>query len=90
MQGETAVEVEIGKVSAFFARPVVAGIQLTAELKKGDRLHIKGHTTDVTFAAESLQVENAPVESAKAGDAVGIKVPDRVRPGDTVYRVIEG
>ncbi|MBF8265831.1 MAG: Translation elongation factor-like protein, partial [Dehalococcoidia bacterium] len=41
------VEVEIGTVNDFFARPVVAGIILTAPLKAGDKIHIKGHTTDL-------------------------------------------
>jgi len=80
-------EVEVGKVSAFFARPVVAGIDLTAPLKVGDKVHIKGHTTDIEVAVESMQIHNVDVQEAKAGDSIGIKVPDRVRPGDHVYTV---
>ena len=80
-------EVEIGKVSDFFARPVVAGIELTASLKQGDRIHITGHTTDMEMTIESMQINNVDVKEAKAGDAVGIKVSDRVRRGDTVYKV---
>ncbi|MFC2071113.1 translation elongation factor-like protein [Chloroflexota bacterium] len=82
-------EVEIGKVSDFFARPVVAGIELTAPLKAGDAIHIKGHTTDIEMTVESMQVNNVDVKEAKAGDAVGIKVIDRVRRGDTVYKVTD-
>jgi putative protease len=82
-------EEEIGKVSDFFARPVVAGIELTGTLKAGDRLHIKGHTTDIDFVIDSMQINNVNVQEAKAGDAVGIKVPDRVRRGDTVYKVTD-
>lgn len=80
-------EVEIGKVSDFFAHPVVAGIELTAPLKKGDKIHIVGHTTDMEMTVESMQINNMNVEQAKAGDAVGIKVKDRVRRGDTVFKV---
>jgi selenocysteine-specific translation elongation factor len=80
-------EVEIGKVSDFFARPVVAGIELTGSLKTGDKLHIKGHTTDLEVMVESMQIDNTMVGTAKAGDAIGIKVPDRVRRGDAVYKV---
>lgn len=80
-------EVEVGHVSDFFAKPVVAGIDLTGTLKVGDKIHIKGHTTDVELTVESMQIHNATVTEAKAGDAVGIKVPDRVRPGDHVYKV---
>jgi len=82
-------EVEIGHVSDFFARPVVAGITLTGTLKVGDKLHIKGHTTDVELTVASMQIQNTNVTEAKTGDAVGIKVPDRVRPGDKVYKVTD-
>ena len=80
-------EVEIGKVSDFFARPVVAGIQLTAPLKVGDKIHIKGHTTEMELMVDSMQIDNVNVTQAKAGDAVGIRVTDRVRRGDTIYKV---
>lgn len=79
----------IGKVMDFFAHPVVAGIDLTGRLQVGDRIHIKGHTTDLEFTVESMQINNANVQEAKAGDSVGIKVSERVRGGDTVYKVIE-
>lgn len=82
-------EEEIGKVSDFFARPVVAGIQLTATLKAGDKIHIVGHTTDMELTINSMQINNMDVTEAKAGDAVGIKVSDRVRGGDTVYKVTD-
>ncbi len=82
-------EIEIGKVSDFFARPVVAGIELTATLNVGDKIHIVGHTTDMEMVVESMQVDNANVEEAKAGVAVGVKVSDRVRRGDTVYKVTD-
>jgi selenocysteine-specific translation elongation factor len=80
-------EVEVGAVSDFFAHPVVAGIELTAGLKIGDRIHICGHTTDMELTVDSMQINNAPVIEAKAGDAIGIKVSDRVRRGDKVYKV---
>ena len=80
-------ETEIGKISDFFARPVVAGITLTGTVKVGDKIHIKGHTTDIELTVSSMQINNVNVTEAKAGDGIGIKVPDRVRPGDTVYKV---
>jgi len=82
-----ATETEIGVVTDFFARPVVAGLDLTAGIKVGDRISIKGHTTDLEFTVESMQIQNVNVNEAKPGDSVGIKVPDRVRRGDKVYRV---
>lgn len=82
-------EVEIGRVSDFFARPIVAGIELTAELKLGDNIHISGHTTDLELTVDSMQINNVDVTEAKAGDSVGIKVNDRVRRGDKVYKVTD-
>ena len=82
-------EIEIGKISDFFARPVVAGIEMSGSVKVGDTIHIKGHTTDMEFVVDSMQIDNANVTEAKAGDSVGIKVEDRVRRGDTVYKVTD-
>jgi putative protease len=82
-------EVEIGKVTDFFAKPVVAGIELSGALKTGDRIHIKGSTTDMEVAVESMQIDRVNITEGKPGDLVGIKVVDRVRPGDKVYKVTE-
>jgi selenocysteine-specific translation elongation factor len=82
-------EEEIGKVSDFFAHPVVAGIELTGTVKVGDQIHIKGHTTDLEFTIGSMQINNVNVSEAKAGDAIGVKVSDRVRRGDIVYKVTD-
>ncbi len=82
-------EKEVGKVMDFFARPVVAGIDMTGTLKVGDKIHIKGHTTDIEMEIASMQIDNNNVTVAKKGDSVGIKVPDRVRVGDIVYKVTE-
>jgi selenocysteine-specific translation elongation factor len=79
----------IGKVTDFFARPVVAGIELAGKLKVGDKIRIKGHTTDMELVVDSMQINNADVSEAKVGDSVGIKVSDRVRRGDTVYKVTD-
>jgi selenocysteine-specific translation elongation factor len=82
-------EVEVGKVNDFFARPVVAGIELTGNIKVGDTIHVTGHTTDLTLTVDSMQIDNANVDQAKAGDNVGIKVTERVRRGDTVFKVTD-
>ncbi len=79
----------VGHVSDFFARPVVAGIEMMGTLKLGDKIHIMGHTTDLEMVIDSMQIDNANVSEAKPGDSVGIKVPDRVRHGDTVYKVTD-
>jgi hypothetical protein len=81
-------EEEIGIVTDFFARPVVAGIQLTAKLKVSDKIHIKGHSTDMELVVDSMQIDRLEVPEAKPGDSIGVKVPDRVRKGDHVYKVV--
>jgi selenocysteine-specific translation elongation factor len=82
-------EVQVGEVTDFFAKPVVAGIKLNGTLKIGDNIHIKGSTTDMSLTVESMQINRVDITEGKAGDLVGIKVPDRVRRGDTVYKVTE-
>ncbi len=79
----------IGTVSDFFARPVVAAIELTAALEVGDKIHIKGHTTDLELIVDSMQINNVDVKEAKAGDSIGVKVSERVRKRDTVYKVTD-
>jgi translation elongation factor EF-Tu-like GTPase len=79
----------IGTVSDFFARPVVAAIELTAPLKVGDKIRIKGHTTDLELVIESMQIDNAAVNEAKAGDSIGVKVSERVRKHDSVYKITD-
>lgn len=80
-------EVEIGRVSDFFAHPVVAGIELSGKIKLGDKIHIKGHTTDLELTINSMQIDRVDVTEAKAGDSIGVKVAERVRRGDKVYKV---
>lgn len=82
-------EEQVGKVTHYFGKASVAGIDVTAdEVKVGDTIHISGHTTDFTQTIESMQIDNEDVERATKGDSIGIKVSDRVRPHDTVYRVL--
>ncbi len=82
-------EIEVGTISDFFAKPVVAGVALHGHVKTGDTIRIKGATTDLEFVLASMQIEHMAVMEAKDGDLIGIKVPDRVRAGDRVYRVTE-
>jgi putative protease len=50
-----------------------------------DRVHIKGHTTDITQTVDSMEYEHQHVDAASAGQSVGIKVKDHVREHDIVY-----
>ena len=80
-------ERKVGRVSHYFGHIQVAAVVLEDELKVGDTIHVKGHTSDFTQTVESMQLDNADIAEAKAGDSIGVKVPDRVRPGDHVYKV---
>ena len=81
-------EKKIGEIMKYFGKIGVAAIKLSeGSLKVGDTLHIVGHTTDVTQTVDSMQVENKSVTEAGQGAEVGIKVKDRVRESDTVYKV---
>ena len=80
-------EKEIGEVSGYFSHVSVAAIKLSAPLKVGDKIHIKGHTTDFGEKISSMKIENKVVKEAKKGDHIGIKVKDKVRPNDKVLLV---
>lgn len=81
-------EVLIGKVTDYFAKIGVAALVIeNGELSLGDTIHFVGHTTDCEQKVSSMQIEHQAVDSAKTGDGLGIKVKDRVRHGDKVYKV---
>ena len=84
------MEEEIGKITHFFSKINVGVLELVkGELRIGDTIHIKGHTTDFYQKVESMQVEHAPIESAEKGMEVGLKVEASVRQGDLVLKVTE-
>jgi putative protease len=82
-------EKEVGRVTHYFSKIGVAAVELKDKLKVGDTIHIKGHTTDFTQEVSSMQIEHESVSEAGAGQSVGIKVKEKVREHDIVYKVIE-
>jgi len=83
-------EKKVGEVIKFFGKISVAAIRVSeGTLKVGDTIHIVGHTTDVTQGVDSMQIENKNVQEAGPGADIGIKVKDRVREHDAVYKVVE-
>lgn len=80
-------EKEIGTVIHYWTQIGVAGIDLSDTLRVGDTIHISGTTTDFTTTVQSMQEEKKSLEEAGAGQSIGIKVPERARAGDTVYKV---
>ena len=83
-------EEKIGRILHFFPHIPAGAIELEGELAVGDTIHIKGHTTDFTQVVESMQMENKSVEKGERGDDIAIKLKERARSSDTVYKVIEG
>ena len=78
----------IGVVSNYFGKISVVAFEITnGELKIGDYIYIKGHTTDFSIKVESIQSENNAIDLAKKGDDIGIEVNQKVRKGDKVYLV---
>lgn len=83
-------ERKIGEVVKFFAKPSVAAVQIIeGELQVGDSIKFSGHTTEFVDVVESMEVNNASVQKAAAGDIIGLKVSDRVRPGDEAFKITE-
>jgi translation initiation factor IF-2 len=81
-------EQEIGEVIHFFGNILVAVIKIKKDdISVGDTLHIKGHSTDFIQPVDSLQIDHKPVQTVKKGDDFGIKVKDKCREGDLVYKV---
>ncbi|MEO0094686.1 MAG: hypothetical protein ABIL46_06455 [candidate division WOR-3 bacterium] len=79
----------IGKVTHYFNKIGVAVIELTEdELNVGDTIHIKGHTTDFQQVVNSMQIEHKPIEKAKKGESIGMKVDSVVHEKDQVYKII--
>ena len=80
-------EKEIGRISTYFSHVGVAAIKLSGKLKVGDKVHIKGHTTDFETKIGSIQINGKAVKEAKTGEHIGIKVSEKVRPNDAVFLV---
>ena len=78
--------VEIGKITHFFSKIGVAVIELKKPLKVGDTIAIKGPTTDFEQPVDSMQIEHKNVQEAKVGQSIGLKVAERVRETDVVYK----
>lgn len=83
-------EEKIGEVVKFFTKPSVAAVKITeGELTVGDTIKFLGHTTDFEGTVDSMEINNEKIGKAVVGDYIGIKVPERVRPGDEIYKVTE-
>jgi U32 family peptidase len=79
--------VKVGDISHFYSNIGVAVVELVGTLKVGDRITVAGATTDLTQVVGSMQIEHEQVDEAGAGTSIGLKMQDKVRKGDVVYKV---
>ncbi len=79
----------IGKISHYFTNIGVGVIELSDEIRIGDRISIEGSSTNFQQDVRSMQIHQKDVEVAKKGESIGIKLQDRVREGDQVFKVTE-
>lgn len=87
-KSDKSEEVLIGEVIHYFRKVKAAVIEVkNGEMEIGDGIRIKGHTTDFNEKIGSMQVDHEPVESAKKGEEVAIKVKKKVRRGDKVFKI---
>ncbi|MGC9037276.1 MAG: translation elongation factor-like protein [Candidatus Micrarchaeia archaeon] len=81
------MEEEVGKITHYYDKIGVAIVELHGNLKRGDRISIKGKNTNFEQQVQSIQIEHINVDEANKGDTIGLKVDQPVREGDTVYKV---
>jgi hypothetical protein len=87
-RNQAMTEVPIGKITHYFSKLGVAAIELTeGELKVGDTIHIKGHTSDFTQMIDSMQLDGQAVNQAAVGQNIGFKAVGHVREHDVVFKV---
>lgn len=79
---------EVGIVTHYFTKIGVAVVELSEAISAGNQILIKGITTNVEQTVNSMQIEHVTVERAEAGQSIGLKMDDRVREGDTVYKIL--
>jgi putative protease len=77
----------VGKITHYFTKIEVGVVELSDELKVGDRISIEGATTNFQQTVNSMQIEHQNVERAGPGQSIGLKVDQRVREGDLVYKI---
>lgn len=75
-----------GTVTHFYSHISVAVVKVEDTLKVGDKISIEGATTNFTQKIDSMQVEHEQISVAKPGDEIGMKVKDKTREGDVVYK----
>ena len=77
----------IGVITHYFPHVQAAVVKLKGPLSMGQTVKVVGHTTDLTQAVTSMQIDRVDISDAKKGDEIGLQVSTRVRQGDKVYKL---
>jgi len=78
----------VGKISHYYGKIGVAVVELSDTLEVGDEISIEGAATNLRQTVDSMQIEHENIEKAKKGDSIGMKVVDKVRENDQVFKII--
>jgi translation elongation factor EF-1alpha len=78
---------KVGRITHYFSKAGVAIVELSATVNKGDKIVIRGSTTNIEQTIDSMEIEHEQILKAEAGQSIGLKVAGRVRENDIVYRV---
>lgn len=79
----------IGKITHYFSKIGVAVVELSDDITVGAKIRVEGATTSFEQVIDSMEIENKKVETATAGQSIGLKVKEQVRLHDSVYKVME-
>jgi len=77
---------QVGHITHFFSKISVAIVELTAPLTVGDRILVKGPSTDFEQVVDSMQIEHQNIQRAEPGQSIGLKTVQHVREKDVVYK----
>ena len=79
----------IGRITHYFPKISVAVVELSGDIAVGGRIRVEGATTSFEEVIDSMEIENKKVETATAGQSIGLKVKERVRLHDNVYKLMD-
>ncbi len=78
--------IQVGHITHFFSKISVAIIEVNAPLAVGDRILVKGPSTDFEQVVESMQIEHKNIPQAEPGQSIGLKTVQTVKERDVVYK----
>ena len=80
-------EKEVGEVTHYYDRAMVAVLKLSGSLAVGDTIKIQRGEHEFEQKVSSMQVEHEEITAAKKGDEIGVKVVEPTKEGARVYKL---